>query len=127
MSDSLLARANRRPASRVASVTGNPAKPTTPFTTTSASSARLARAPAPARTSHWGRRATSSAATPSSATATTLGRWTSAWATSASIRVPLAPMAVSSKRSGSAASTSSVWVPIEPVDPARATRGAVMA
>ena len=66
------------------------------------------------------------AAPTASATATTLGRWASAWAISASICVPLAPMAVSSKRSGSAASTSSVWVPIEPVEPARATRGAVM-
>ena len=36
ISDSLLARASRRPASSAARVTGRPAKPTTPFTTTSA-------------------------------------------------------------------------------------------
>ena len=36
MSDSLLASANRRPASSAARVTGSPAKPTTPLTTTSA-------------------------------------------------------------------------------------------
>ena len=33
---------------------------------------------------------------------------------------PVAPRATTSKRSGSAATTSSVWVPMEPVDPARA-------
>jgi hypothetical protein len=38
---------------------------------------------------------------------------------------PPAPSAVSSKRSVSARSTSRVWVPIEPVDPARATRVAL--
>ena len=36
MSDSLLASASRLPASSVASVTPSPAKPTTPFTHTSA-------------------------------------------------------------------------------------------
>ncbi len=39
ISDSLLASASRRPARSVASVTGRPAKPTTPLTTTSASPA----------------------------------------------------------------------------------------
>ena len=51
ISDSLLARARRRPASRAARVTGRPAKPTTPLTTISASLAMAARAPSPARTS----------------------------------------------------------------------------
>ena len=54
ISDSLLASARRRPASRVARVTDRPAKPTTPLTTTSASVARLAMASAPPRTSHSG-------------------------------------------------------------------------
>ena len=40
---SLLARASRLPAASVATVTGSPAKPTTPLTTTSASSTRPAR------------------------------------------------------------------------------------
>ena len=42
---SLLARARRLPACRVAMVTGSPANPTTPFTTTSATAASSARSP----------------------------------------------------------------------------------
>src|SRR6478609_4423629 len=126
MSDSLLASARRRPASRVARVTDRPANPTTPLTTTSASVARLAMASGPPRTSHSGRASATTAAAASSATATTLGRCVRAWAMSTSGLRPVAPRAVSSKRSASASSTSSAWVPIEPVDPASATRTADM-
>ncbi len=45
--DSLLARASRHPPCRAASVTGNPANPTTPLTTTSTPVAISARAPGP--------------------------------------------------------------------------------
>ena len=51
MIDSLLARANRRPASRAARVTVNPAKPTTPLTATSATVAMAARPSVPTTTS----------------------------------------------------------------------------
>ena len=48
MSDSLLARARRRPASSAARVTGSPAKPTTPLTTTRPPSRRPASPSGPA-------------------------------------------------------------------------------
>ncbi len=48
MIDSLLARASRRPAVRAARVTSSPAKPTTPFTATSASVAMEASPSVPA-------------------------------------------------------------------------------
>ena len=51
MIDSLLARASRRPASSAARVTGSPANPTTPLTTTSATVAMAARPSGPATTS----------------------------------------------------------------------------
>ena len=49
--------------------------------------------------------------------ATTCGRTALACSMRASTEDP-APMATISKRSGSAATTSSVWVPIDPVEPA---------
>jgi hypothetical protein len=51
MSDSLLARARRRPASRAARVTGRPAKPTTALTTTSPRGAMAASPSTPVTTS----------------------------------------------------------------------------
>ena len=130
ISDSLFANASRRPANNVAKVTDNPAKPTTPFTTTSASSANDANAWPPARTSHAGNAAVTRATRPgsSSATATTFGRCRSACAINSCSCRPDAPNATSSKCCGpsrSAASTSRDCVPIEPVEPAIATRTAL--
>ena len=128
MSDSLLASARRRPASRVARVTDSPAKPTTPLTTTSASVARLASASAPPRTSHSGSGLGHHGGGGLVGDGHDLGPVRPGPGRRARRgRRPVAPSAASSKRSGSAATTSSVWVPIEPVDPARATRMAVMA
>ena len=105
----------------VARVTRRPAKPTTPFTHTSASAPRLARPSSPTRSSQDGRAALSSSRWVPSATATTAGRRRAAWAASAATSRPLAPRATIRNRSGSASTTSRVWVPIEPVDPASAT------
>ena len=52
--------------------------------------------------------------------ATTSGRTTWAWATSRSTD-RWAPRATTRNRPGSSATTSSVWVPIEPVDPTMLT------
>ena len=54
-------------------------------------------------------------------TATTSGRTLVAWSTSSVEVRPEAPRATTRYRSGSAATTSRVWVPMEPVDPASAT------
>ena len=105
----------------VASVTRRPAKPTTPLTHTSASAPRLARPSSPTRSSHDGSAALSSSRWVPSATATTAGRRRAACAASAATSRPLAPRATIRNRSGSASTTSMVWVPIEPVDPASAT------
>ena len=121
MSDSLFASASRRPAANVASVTPSPAKPTTPLTHTSAVAAMVARASGPARTSvPAGTPASRRPASDSSAMATTLGTQRRACSIRSSTEVA-APRATTSKRSGSASTTSRVWVPIDPVDPASAT------
>ena len=76
ISDSLLASASRLPAASVASVTGRPANPTTPFTATSASTATAAIASGPASMAMpGGSSSLSSAARSASASATTRG-WT---------------------------------------------------
>src|SRR4051812_34695110 len=120
MSDSLLASASRRPFSRAAMVTGRPAKPTTPFTTTSASATSRS-ASGPATTSvPGGTRSASLAARVSSAMATTFGRTALACSASTSTE-RAAPMAVTSYAPCDAATTSSVCVPMDPVDPSTAT------
>ena len=120
MSDSLLASASRRPASRAASVTASPAKPTTPLTATSATAAmrgqRLGaghdldargQEPGPARRRgprrRWPRRRGGDVGPGRPA-----GRPTR-----------LAPRATTSERLGLASTTSSAWVPMDPVDPIR--------
>src|SRR3954447_2122972 len=115
---SLLASARRLPACRVRTVTDRPANPTTPLTTTSAASTRSARS---ATTSANGRAAATSARRFSCATATTFGRNSLAWAIRTSIE-ELTPRATTSYRPASARMTSSVCTPIEPDDPAMATR-----
>ena len=57
ISDSLLARARRRPALRAARVTGSPAKPTTPLTTTSATVAMCGQSLGPGHHLHTGGKA----------------------------------------------------------------------
>ena len=121
MSDSLLARASRRPAPSAASVTGSPAKPTTALTTrrppwptaTSPRRRPSPRSPAAARPPASGTRAGSPMATSS-------GRSRRAWATSRSTD-RWAASATNRKRSGSVSTTSIAWVPIEPVEPTRLT------
>ena len=121
INDSLFARASRFPASKVAIVTDSPAKPTTPFTTTSAVPDTAAMASGPASTATpAGSSSASSCARPASAMATTRGCTRCAWAASSSTELP-APNATISKRSGCAATTSSVWVPMDPVEPSTAT------
>src|SRR5829696_8309794 len=121
ISDSLLASARRRPAAMAASVTRRPAKPTTPLTHTSATPPSSASASSPPRTSvPGGTRAATAAAWASSPITTSFGRRASAWPTRASTD-DQAPSATTSKRSGSARTTSIVCVPIEPVEPAMAT------
>ncbi len=121
ISDSLFASASRLPPLSVARVTGSPANPTTPFTTTSASSASDASASGPLRTSHSGSASLSVASCAASAIATTFGRTARACSISRSTDDD-APSATTSNRSASAATTSRVCTPIEPVEPATATR-----
>jgi len=121
ISDSLLARASRFPAPRAARVTGSPANPTTPLTTTSACEPSDARASAPARSSIPGASLSfNDGARSSSASATTEGWNSAAWAASRSTE-RAAPSASMMNRSGSARTTSSVCVPIDPVDPINET------
>ena len=121
INDSLLARASRRPACGADSVTGSPAKPTTPFTTTSATEETAARASGPATSSvPGGSRAASSRARVSSARATTGGRSSAACSARRSTD-ERAPRATTSYRPGSARTTSTACVPIDPVEPTRLT------
>ncbi len=116
---SLLASPSRLPARSVSTVTGSPANPTTPLITTSADDTRSASS---AMTSTPGNAAATSARRDGSATATTDGRNSRAWSISCPTDDPT-PSATTWYRSGpSARITSSVWVPIEPVEPAIATR-----
>ena len=115
---SLFARARRRPAASVASVTGRPAKPTTPFTTTSASVTRSASS---GTTSANGNASATAARSEASATATVFGRNSRACSIKVATDEPT-PSATTSYRSRSARTTSSVCVPIDPDDPAMATR-----
>ena len=74
ISDSLLARARRRPDSSAAMVTGSPANPTTPFTTMSAAVAAAIRPSGPATTSvPAGTSSASFVASPASPIATSAG------------------------------------------------------
>ncbi len=121
MMDSLLANASRRPASRAARVTLNPAKPTTPFTATWASVAMWASPSVPTTTSTPGPSpSTRAGARVGSPMATTAGCSRRAWARSCSTD-RCAPRATTSKRSGHASMTSMAWVPMDPVDPTRLT------
>ena len=80
MSDSLLARASRRPERSAATVTASPANPTTAFSTTSPISPSEARPSVPARTSTpGGTAAASSGASEASPMATTCGWRAAAW------------------------------------------------
>src|SRR5687768_15894582 len=123
ISDSLLASARRRPAASVARVTSRPAKPTTAFTQTSASVPMAASASGPARSSvPAGRRAARSATLAGSGSASTTASGRSSRACSArSSTDDMAASATTRNRSGSARTTSSVCVPIDPVEPATAT------
>ena len=101
-------------------MTGRPAKPTTPLTTTSASRAMAARASGPAEHLGAGRAAgpRSSAARDASAMATTLGAAARA-ACAASRSTDAAGAEGDDLGSGRARprTTSRVWVPIDPVEP----------
>src|SRR6056297_78868 len=119
---SLFASASRLPARNVSIVIASPANPTTPFTTTSAPSTTAASS---ATTSVDGSAAATRCRASSSATATSAGDHRRACSTRASADRPTASDTTSYEpgtRSFSAAITSRVCVPIEPVEPAMATR-----
>ena len=122
MSDSLLARARRCPAARVARVTPQPGEADHAVDAhvglAGEAGQRLGSGHAPRCPGARWPRAVGRAA---SAMATTLGRTTGGLGGQQRRPTTLAPRATTSKRSGSAPTTSSVWVPIDPVDPARAT------
>ena len=123
MSDSLLARARRRPASSAARVTGSPAKPTTPLTDHLGQAWRSRPGPRsrPPPRSPAAAAAASSGASAGSPMATTSGRSRRAWATEHVDRArwPRAPPRRTGR--GTPSITSTAWVPIDPVDPTRLT------
>src|SRR5262245_7489637 len=115
---SLLARASRLPCRSVAMVTGRPAKPTTALTTTSAGSARSSKR---STTVANGSADATSARRSARPTATTDGLNSLACSMSRSTDEPT-PSATTSYWGASARTTSRVCVPIEPDEPAIATR-----
>ena len=123
---SLLASPSRHPFDSVAMVTGRPAKPTTPLITTSAmshisvASATTSISPSPDSASLTSFRAVGSA------TATIAGRKVLACSIMTAAERPV-ERPTTSNASGSAEMISRVWPPIEPVEPAIATRiGAIL-
>lgn len=130
MSDSLLASARVRPASRAARVGARPMEPVMPFSTVWLSeAASWVAASGPARISGSGSavpysplRASRRAGTASSrATATVRTRSRRACSARRAIRPPLADRPVTRKRSGLRSTRSMAWVPIDPVDPRTTT------
>ena len=123
-SDSLFASASTLPATSASKLARSPAAPTSEFTTTSTSSARTrshtASIPAPTETPS-GARATARAAAASSPSATRVTPNARACSISSVSRVPAASVTMRTL-SGWRRATSSVCVPIEPVDPSTATR-----
>ena len=125
---SLLARARSLPARTAARVGRRPAQPTIPVTTRSAvGQAAAVQRPSVPPTSSGNRaglavgsrsfrRCCSSFRSSTSARATTSGAWRWIWRTSRSKLLP-AVRATTRKRSGNSSASSSVWVPIEPVEP----------
>lgn len=129
MSDSLLASARVRPASRAARVGARPMEPVMPLRTVwhreESEAASSVAASGPARISGRGSpapyaavRASRSAGTTSRrATATVRTRRRCACSASSSTLPPAAESPVTRKRSGLRRTRSMAWVPIEPVDP----------
>ena len=121
-SDSLLASATVFPACRAASVGARPADPTSPFRTKSASvfAAMTSAASGPTISSTpftCPSLALTSAAAFSSAMAMNGGRNSRVWPTSSSWFIPAADKPTILNRSGCRRTTSSAWVPIDPVEP----------
>gem|GEM_PF-6606089 len=123
--DSLFAKARVRPAPSAARVGSSPAAPVMAFTTTSHSRAASSAA-APGPVSSWGastpRVASScsrSAALSARAKATYEGRNRATCPASRSMLPPEAASPTTSNRSGREPITSSVWVPMDPVEPSR--------
>src|SRR6516164_1245642 len=121
ISDSLLAKASRRPASRAAIVTGSPAKPTTALRTTSAPLAAATMPSSPARTSMPPGTASRTAGWRAGSPITTTSGWNSAACAASTSADRCAASAWTRKRPGSARMTSRAWVPTEPVEPIRLT------
>src|SRR6266480_3416405 len=121
-SDSLLASATVFPAWRAASVGARPADPTRPFRTKSASvfAAMISAASGPTITSTpftCPSLALTSAAAFSSAMAMKGGRNSRVWPTRSSWFIPAADSPTILNRSGCRRTTSSAWVPMDPVEP----------
>ena len=126
--DSLFARARVRPAPRAARVGSSPAAPVMAFTTTSQSrvaNSVAASGPVSRRGTSTPRAASSrsrSAVFSCLARATHAGRNLATCPASRSMLPPEAASATTSKRSRREAITSSVWVPMDPVEPSRTIR-----
>ncbi len=122
ISDSLLASATGVPTPSAASVGSRPRAPVMPFRTRSTSARASSATPAsPSPTSASGSRSRSVAAASGSARA----RWRTPKARACSARVSTSRPAArptTSKRSGWARTTSSAWVPIDPVEPRSTSR-----
>ena len=124
--DSLLARASVFPLWSAASVGPSPDEPTSAFSTMSASASDARRSAASGPTTKSTPRIeprcvrTSSAAA-SSAIPTTGGRNSRIWPARSSWFVPAADKPMTLNRSGLRRTTSSAWVPTEPVDPRMVT------
>src|SRR5262245_39526450 len=119
---SLLARATVLPASRAAHVHRIPAAPTTAETTTSTSGDWTRRATSSGRVRNSTPGSNSPGSPSPSTSATHSGRNRAAWAKRSSRR-DRADSPTTSNRSGRPEITSSVLVPIDPVEPRTTTRG----
>jgi hypothetical protein len=125
ISDSLLARMSTRPASRAASVGRSPMEPVMPLSTEwQGSAAASVAAPGPARIRGSGAAPSTAASAArsgvtalSSATATVDTPSRCACSASRPTRLPAADSATTRNRSGLRSTTSTAWVPTEPVEP----------
>jgi hypothetical protein len=128
ISDSLLASASVRPAVSAASVAGRPSAPSSPLSTTSHGCRAISATPSGPASSDTDRSSASRNAPTASGrpTATTSGRNSATCEASSAGSRPPAASPTTRNRSGLRRTTSSAWVPIDPVDPSTTTERAGM-